>query len=247
MQREGRVSQHLIYQSSIHPINDDPAPFPSRTPWEMPTRLSAHPGEPSLNLGNVGDKACATTEEQAPAECPCDAPPDSSQTPATSTKKGSFNYDHEKGDFLMRWANIAEFNAWHQTEELAYSIEFITAQVTNGKALYLEKRDYMCSRQESGGEVPYQKKHPDRQCKIGSKKSGCACQITIKHYHHTEMILGRYAEEHDHELGVENIAYTRLLWEAQDHIRSMLHQRVDPREIMRNHYLFSTWSNLSVG
>ena len=117
-------------------------------------------------------------------------PPDSSQTPATSTKKGSFNYDREKGDFPMRWANIAEFDTWHQMEELAYSIEFITTWVTKGKALYLEKHDYVCSCQASGGEVPYQKKHPDQQCKIGSKKSGCACQITIKHYHHTEMILG---------------------------------------------------------
>ena len=102
MQREGCVSQHLIYQSSIHPINDDPALFPSCAPWEMPTRPSAHPGEPSLDLGNVGDKAHATTEEQAPVEHPCNTPPNSSQTPTTSTKKGSFNYDCEKGDFLMR-------------------------------------------------------------------------------------------------------------------------------------------------
>ena len=206
----------------------------------MPTRLSAHPGEPSLDLGNVGDKAHATTEEQAPAEHPHNAPPNSSQTPATSTKKGSFNYDCEKGNFLMRWANIAEFDAWHQMEELAYSIEFITMWVTNGKALYLEKHDYVCSHQASGGEVPYQKKHPDWQHKIRSKKSGCACQITIKCYHYTEMILGQYAEEHDHELGVENIAYTQLSREAQDQIRSMLHQRVDPWEIVRNHYIFST-------
>ena len=189
----------------------------------MPTRPSTHPGKPSLDLGNVRDKAHATMEEQVPIECPCNAPPDSSQTPTTSTKKGSFNYDHKKGNFPMRWANITKFDTWHQTEELTYSIEFITMQVTNGKVLYLEKCDYMCSCQVSRGEVPYQKKHPDQQCKIRSKKSGCACQITIKCYHHTEMILGQYAEEHDHELGVENIAYTWLLQEAQDQIRSMLH------------------------
>ena len=155
-------------------------------------------------------------EEQVPMECPCDAPPDSSQTPLTSTKKGSFNYDWEKGNFPMRWANIAKFDAWRQMEEVTYSIEFITIWVTNEKALYLEKHDYMCFCQMSGGEVPYQKKHPDWQHKIISKKSGCACQITIKHYHHTEMILEQYDEEHDYKLGVENIAYTRLLWEAQD-------------------------------
>ena len=213
----------------------------------MPTRPSTYPGKPSLNLGNVKDKAHATVEEQVLVECPCNVPPDSSQTPITSTKKGSFNYDREKGNFPMRWANIAEFDAWCWMEELAYSIEFITIWVINGKALYLENHNYVCSHQVSRREVPYQKKHPDQQHKIRSKKSGCACQITIKHYHHTEMILGWYAEEYDYELDVENIAYTWLSWEAQDQIRSMLHWRVDPQEIMHNHYLFSTWSNLSVG
>ena len=140
----------------------------------------------------------------------------------------------------MRWAKITKFDMWHQTEELAYSIKFITAWVTNEKALYLEKHDYVCSHQASRGEVPYQKRHPDQQCKIGSKRSGYTCQITIKRYHYTEMILGQYAEEHDHKLGIENIAYTQLLWEAQDQIRSMLHWRVDPQEIVCNHYLFST-------
>ena len=206
----------------------------------MPTRPSAHPGKPSLDLGNVRDKAHATIEEQAPTECPCDVPPDSSQTPLTLTKKGSFNYDHEKGNFLMKWANIAKFDTWCQIEELTYSIEFITAWVTNGKALYLEKHDYVCSRQVSRGEVPYQKKDPNWQHKIESKKSGCTCQITIKQYHYTKMILGRYTEEHDYELDVKNIAYTWLLREAQDQIRLMLHWRVDPWEIVQNHYLFST-------
>ena len=51
----------------------------------------------------------------------------------------------------MRWTNIAEFDAWCQMEELAYSIEFITAWVTNGKVLYLEKHDYVCSCQVSRG------------------------------------------------------------------------------------------------
>ena len=98
----------------------------------MPTGPSTHPGKHSLDLGNVRDKACATAEEQVPVEHPHNVSPNSSQTPATSTKKGSFNYDHKKGDFLMRWANIAEFDMWCQMEELAYSIEFITLQVTNG-------------------------------------------------------------------------------------------------------------------
>ena len=169
MQREGCISQHLIYQSSIHPINDNPALFLSCTPWEMLTRSSTHPGEPSLDLGNVGDKAHATTEEQAPVECPCDTPPNSSQTPAISTKKGSFNYDREKGNFLIRWANIAEFDTWRQTEELAYSIKFITMWVTNGKVLYLEKRNYMCSCQVSRGRCLTKKSTLISNARLGAR------------------------------------------------------------------------------
>ena len=61
------------------------------------------------------------------------------------------------------------------------------------------------------------------------------------------MILGGYTEEHNYEVGVENIAYTWLLWEAQDQIRLMLDWRVDLWEIVWNDYVFSTWCNLSVG
>ena len=115
----------------------------------MLTRPSAHPGKPSLDLGNVGDKAHATTEEQVPAEHPHNMPPDSSQTPTTSTKKGSFNYDHEKGNFPMRWANITEFDAQHWTEELAYSIEFITMQVTNGDPYAGGERSSKCTKPDA--------------------------------------------------------------------------------------------------
>jgi hypothetical protein len=75
-------------------------------------------------------------------------------------------------------------------EELTYSIEFITACVVNRGALYLEKHFYVCSHQASGRNKNYQKKHPNRQCKIESKKTGCACQIVIKHYHHMPIVLG---------------------------------------------------------
>ena len=85
------------------------------------------------------------------------------QNPATSRKPGSFNYDHENGHFPHEWSNMAEFEVWHQEEELAYSIEFIAARVVRGDGLWTLRRCYVCSRQLSGGKVPYQKKCPDRK------------------------------------------------------------------------------------
>jgi hypothetical protein len=184
-------------------------------------RLSIAPPAPEMSTGPI-------------------APPTQSRLdlrtvdPATSRRAGSFNYDREHG-FPLEWSNLAEFHAWRREEELAYSIELIGSTVRDGKKnpLWMKKRLFVCSRQPSGGKSKYQKKFPDRQRKIESKKSGCHCKIWIKLYYHTPIVLGRYETEHDHEIGLANIAYTRMSRGARDQIKNMLMQKVDPREIVR--------------
>ena len=44
---------------------------------------------------------------------------------------------------------------------------------------------------------------------------------------------------HDHKIGSDNIAYTWMLGIAQEQIKSMLVQKVDHKEIVRNQSLFS--------
>jgi hypothetical protein len=44
---------------------------------------------------------------------------------------------------------------------------------------------------------------------------------------------------HDHEVGSDNIAYTRMSGVAREQIKSMLVQKVDHKEIVRNQSLFS--------
>src|SRR6266851_5951959 len=70
--------------------------------------------------------------------------------------------------------------------------------------------------------------------KIDSKKTGCHCQVIIKLYPHTDTILGNYRNAHDHEVGSDNIAYTRMSGVAREQIKSMLVQKVDHKEIVRN-------------
>ena len=134
----------------------------------------------------------------------------------------------------MEWAGLAEFEAWCREEELAYSIELIPSNTVHGKRLWTLKQTYVCSRQPSGGPSKYQKKFPEQQRKIGSKKTGCRCSIIIKFYPHTPTILGRYVSEHDHEIGLANIAYTRMSRVAREKINYNLSQKIDPREIVRN-------------
>jgi hypothetical protein len=156
------------------------------------------------------------------------------EDPATSTRLGSFNYDRESGDYPHEWANMDEFDAWRRAEELAYSIELIGSTVAHGKTLWTQRRYYVCSRQLSGGKSKYEKKNPDWHTKFTSKKIGCDCKIVVKLYPHTPTILGRYEEEHNHGVGLENVKYTRMSQAMRVRIRHMLELKVDAREIVRN-------------
>jgi hypothetical protein len=139
----------------------------------------------------------------------------------------------------LEWSDFAAFSAWRREEELRYSIELIASTVKRGGPLWTEKRLYVCSRQLSGGRKQYEKKNPGWHRKIGSKKTGCRCRVVIKLYPHTDAILGNYTNMHDHEVGSDNIAYTRMSGVAREQIKSMLVQKVDHKEIVRNQSLFS--------
>jgi hypothetical protein len=110
----------------------------------------------------------------------------------------------------MEWSSVAEFEAWLKEEQITKMIEFVLSSTKPGNWLWTQKRTYVCSRQASGGQKNYEKINPDRQYKIDSKKTGCRCQVVIKHFPHTLTILGRYTEEHDHKIQLANVAYTRL-------------------------------------
>jgi hypothetical protein len=146
-------------------------------------------------------------------------------------KQGSFAYDREKGGFVHEWKDLAEFDAWRRQEEIAHSIELILSRTGSGKE-FKQKRWYKCSREPSGGDKLYQKKHPERIRKRETKKSGCSCQITIKIYYDTSTILGQYDPHHDHPVGVENIACMRMSHAARNEIYQMLSQQIDRKEIV---------------
>jgi hypothetical protein len=154
-------------------------------------------------------------KRSALAECPSK----SVETPANSTRSRSFYYDRVRGGYPMEWTGPAEFEVWCREEELAYSIELIPSNTVHRGKLWTLKQTYVCSRQPSGGPKKYQKKFPDWQWKIESKKMGCRCRIIIKSYPHTSTILGRYVSEHDHEIGLANIAYTWMSWVAREKIK----------------------------
>jgi hypothetical protein len=136
---------------------------------------SVPPAELCLDLGLIQSNAPAAPERSPRAERASNDPPETAETPATSTRRGSFNYDRECSDFPLEWSDLAAFNAWRREEELHYSIELIASRVRSGGTFWTQNQLYVCSRQLSGGRKEYEKKKLDRKCKIGSKKTGCRC------------------------------------------------------------------------
>jgi hypothetical protein len=93
---------------------------------------SAPPAELCLDLGLIQSNAPAAPEQSPCAECASDDPPETVETLATSTRRGSFNYDRECSNFPLEWSDLTAFNAWRWEEELRYSIELIASRVRSG-------------------------------------------------------------------------------------------------------------------
>jgi len=155
----------------------------------------------------------------------CGNVPGNTKCPATSRRQGSFNWDQENG-YILKWADLAEFELWCREEERIYSIELITSSTKAQGRLWSWRQLFVCGWERSGGGT-YTKKHPDWERKIKTKKSGCHCQVVIKSYPHIPTILGRYLAEHNHEIGSANITYTCLSGIAQERIKIMLIQKID--------------------
>jgi hypothetical protein len=78
---------------------------------------------------------------------------------------------------------------------------------------------------------------------IPSKKTGWQCCLMIKHYLHTDTILGKYEDEHDHAIGDENLRFTRLLDTTKALVMDMVCTGIDSKAIVHDELYFYSWSN----
>jgi hypothetical protein len=151
------------FRLSVVPATLGMATGLSPPPSQLCLDLGIEPGNPGItgpcNSPQSQSVGVAELSDLGTPESSCDGP-EHSETPATSKRKGSFNWDRENG-WALKWASIAEFEAWLKDEQLAKSIEFILSSTKPGKWLSTQKQTYVCSRQMSGGQKKYEKKHPD--------------------------------------------------------------------------------------
>jgi hypothetical protein len=156
---------------------------------------------------------------------------------------GSITYDCEKGGMKREWADYDTFLDWLATEEAANSVEFILSQVERSDLpIWQERRVYRCAREYSGGKLN-REKITERERTIPSKKTGCRCCLMIKHYLHTDKILGKYEDRHDHAIGDENLRFTRLSDTTKALVMDMVCTRIDSKAIVRDKTYFYSRSN----
>ena len=159
---------------------------------------------------------------------------DAAETPATSRRWGSFDYDREQGLYPLALDDLADFEAWHQEEELAYTIEILSSSRYYGgpTSLWTLCCVFVCRCEYPGGKSKYVRKCSDWCQKVPSKKSECCFRLVIKFYPNTSIILGHIERDHDHETGIPNLIHTRISHRAWVRIKIMLWQKIDPREIV---------------
>jgi hypothetical protein len=150
-----------------------------------------------------------------------------------SNRRGGFNHNRVSGHLPLEWPNIDAFQAWHRNKELAHSIELISSTTSHSGQAWTLRCIYVCTHEWLGGESHYEKT-TNWERKIPSKKMGCPCNIIIKSYPNTKIVLGCYEDRHDHMIGIANALFMHLTARFQERMREMVIQKIDPREIMHN-------------
>ncbi|KAJ7617817.1 hypothetical protein FB45DRAFT_1142717, partial [Roridomyces roridus] len=134
---------------------------------------------------------------------------------------GSFQADSLDPTFSLRWDNITNFHNWLREEQERKCIELRLAKTfpeSDGMPHYLRKYRYVCARKGTGGEKKYEKKYPERERKLPSKRTGCECTLTVKEYPGTTTLLGAYKPDHNHEIFEKNLRFTHVPKEVREYI-----------------------------
>ena len=159
--------------------------------------------------------------------------------PIKKPQYGSLKYDRSKGEMTYEWSNEDEFRVWLAAEESKKSIELVVSHTLQSANLpvWRERRMLRCMREHTGGKKEWENVSQSER-KILSKKTGCWCCLTIKLYPDMEKIRGKYEDQHDHEIGEENLRFTRLTDTTKDLVMDMVHMGIDPKVIVRSNTIF---------
>ncbi|KAJ7611272.1 hypothetical protein FB45DRAFT_760684 [Roridomyces roridus] len=91
---------------------------------------------------------------------------------------------------------------------------------------------FICSRAGSCDSKKYKKKHPNRQRKLGPKRIGCKCCLTVKTYPGVSTVLAKYVKEHNHPTNEANLPYVRMSKKTRELIAALARKKTSAQEIL---------------
>ncbi|CAK5284599.1 unnamed protein product [Mycena citricolor] len=158
------------------------------------------------------------------------------QTGNPTVKYGSYEADVASGQYTLCWGTVAELEEWIKAEERKLCVNLPLKEVVRNKNKqnheWIQKRVYTCGRMPTGGKKIDDKKFPDQQRRIETKRLYCPCRLVAKQYPHTTIILGRYEADHSHPTGPRNLIYTCIPDEARVLIKHLLRDGMQPHLVL---------------
>ncbi|KAJ7623732.1 hypothetical protein FB45DRAFT_1061608 [Roridomyces roridus] len=166
----------------------------------------------------------------------CDSPSAPSPKPQlftfdTNPYPGSFDSDSLNHEYTMRWDDWEAFEQWLEQESEVNCIEFRRDGTTKGMPHFQKRIRFICSRAGSCDSKKYKKKHPNRQRKLGPKRIGCKCCLTVKTYPGVSTVLAKYVKEHNHPTNEANLPYVRMSKKTRELIAALARKKTSAQEI----------------
>ncbi|KAH7101683.1 hypothetical protein BKA62DRAFT_173376 [Auriculariales sp. MPI-PUGE-AT-0066] len=123
------------------------------------------------------------------------------------------DYQGDECSFTLR--NMDEFEQWRLTVERKLTVDFVRGDKHSSRSTpkaFKEHVKMVCARHSRSGRKPYEKKHPERQRRVPSRKVGgigCPATISYRTYEDRDDVDVSYAPVHSHEIGNSNWEFTR--------------------------------------
>ncbi|KAK6971284.1 hypothetical protein R3P38DRAFT_3242736 [Favolaschia claudopus] len=159
---------------------------------------------------------------------------DPTPAPPPVLAAGSLQHDLSSLKYDLRWNSWREFLTWRDEEQVQKGIQFKRVKVYeyNSNPHFGQQTRFVCSRKGTGGVKNYTKAHPEWKQKQESMRTDCPCVLLVKTYPNVSTVLGNYTDEHNHDLGNQNLRFTRISKETREYIAGLLRLKVSPNHIL---------------
>ncbi|EJD52105.1 hypothetical protein AURDEDRAFT_181636 [Auricularia subglabra TFB-10046 SS5] len=124
------------------------------------------------------------------------------------------NPDYMGDEISFVLPSLADFEQWRADVERTLTVDFVKGDKHSSRSspkAFLELVKLVCARHSRSGRKPYEKKHPERQRKVPSRKvdEGCPATISYRTFEEKEEVHVTYNPRHSHVTGPENYEFTR--------------------------------------